>query len=235
MHKFLLGSRRGQAMVEFSLLAPVFFLLLVGVLDLGRAGFYFVLGSDLARQGARYGSAWGNNGSGYTDPTVAGMVQQQAKAAGIGTFGVPAVALFAVVSLAIDGGRVLMDQRSLQNLADGAALTAGADIGPGADATTSGTAQDDAVLSIERALGIDFSNNYTCPGPAWCAGGQAGALTHRLLGGPCAPWACTPTTAGGNHGPCTAITAGVSPCCTNWTDTTGGYLLNITTPFSCCG
>ena len=65
-------------MVEFSLLAPVFFLLLVGVLDLGRAGFYFVVGSDLARQGARYASAWGNNGSGYTDPTVAGMIQQQA-------------------------------------------------------------------------------------------------------------------------------------------------------------
>ncbi|TMG20380.1 MAG: hypothetical protein E6H98_00545, partial [Chloroflexi bacterium] len=38
-------------------------------------------------------------------------------------FGVSAVAIFAVVSLAIDGGRVLMDQRSLQNLADGAALT----------------------------------------------------------------------------------------------------------------
>ena len=150
-------------------------------------------------------------------------------------FGVSAVAIFAVVSLAIDGGRVLMDQRSLQNLADGAALTAGADIGPGADATTSGTAQDDAVLSIERALGISFSNNYTCPGPAWCAGGQSGVLTHRLLGGPCAPWACTPTTAGSNHGPWNASTAGISPCCTNWTDSTGGYLLNITTPFSCCG
>jgi Flp pilus assembly protein TadG len=77
-------------MVEFSLLAPVFFLLLVGVLDLGRAGFYFVVGSDLARQGARYASAWGNNGSGYTDPTVAGMIQQQANAAGIGSFEIPA-------------------------------------------------------------------------------------------------------------------------------------------------
>jgi Flp pilus assembly protein TadG len=90
MHKHLFGSRRGQAMVEFSLLAPVFFLLLLGVLDLGRAGFYFVLGSDLARQGARYGSAWGNSGGGYTDATVAGMIQQQANAAGIGSFEIPA-------------------------------------------------------------------------------------------------------------------------------------------------
>jgi Flp pilus assembly protein TadG len=88
MHKSL-ESRSAQSMVEFSLLAPVFFLLLLGVLDLGRAGFYFVVGSDLARQGARYSSAWGNNGGGYTDAVVAGMIQQQANAAGIGTFGIP--------------------------------------------------------------------------------------------------------------------------------------------------
>jgi putative Flp pilus-assembly TadE/G-like protein len=149
-------------------------------------------------------------------------------------FGVACVALFAILSLAIDGGRVLMDQRALQNLADGAALTAGADIGPGADATTSATAEDDAVYSIERALSISFSNNYTCPGPAWCAGGQSGILGHRLQGGPCAPWACTPTTAGTNHGPWNASNV-ASPCCSNWTDSTGAYVLNITTPYSCCG
>ena len=76
-------------MVEFSLLAPVFFLLLLGVMDLGRAGFYFVMGSDMARQGARYAAAYGNNGSGYTNATVAGFVQTQANAAAIGTFGIP--------------------------------------------------------------------------------------------------------------------------------------------------
>jgi len=148
-------------------------------------------------------------------------------------FGVACVALFAILSLAIDGGRILMDQRALQNLADGGALTAAADIGPGADATTSATAEDDAVYSIERALSISFSNNYTCPGPAWCAGGQSGVLGHRLQGGPCAPWACTPTTPGTNHGPWNASNV-ASPCCSNWTDSTGAYVLSITTPFTCC-
>jgi hypothetical protein len=148
-------------------------------------------------------------------------------------FGVAAVALFAMVSLAIDGGRILMDQRTLQNIADGAALTAAADIGPGADAVTSATAEDDAVLSIERALGISFSNKYTCSGPAWCAGGQSGVLGHDLQGGPCAPSACTPTSVGTSHGPWNASNA-ASPCCDNWTDNSGAYLLTITTPYSCC-
>jgi Flp pilus assembly protein TadG len=77
-------------MVEFSLLAPVFFLLLFGVVDLGRAGFYFVLGSDLARQGARYAAAYGNTGAGSTAAQVATQVQVQANAAAIGTFDIPA-------------------------------------------------------------------------------------------------------------------------------------------------
>ena len=86
----LVRSRRAQAMVEFSLLAPLFFLLLFGVIDLGRAGFYFVLGSDLARQGARYASDYGNTGTGISNAQVAGQVQQQANAAAIGTFDIPA-------------------------------------------------------------------------------------------------------------------------------------------------
>jgi Flp pilus assembly protein TadG len=77
-------------MVEFSLLAPLFFLLLLGVMDFGRAGFYFVLGSDLARQGARFAAGYGNTGSGYTNAVVANLVQQQANAAAIGTFDIPA-------------------------------------------------------------------------------------------------------------------------------------------------
>src|SRR5256886_12205961 len=148
-------------------------------------------------------------------------------------FGVACVALFAILSLAIDGGRSLMDRRALQTRADGGPLTEADDIGPGADAATSATAEDDAVYSIERAIGISFSNNYPCPGPAWCAGGQSGVLGHRLQGGPCAPWACTPTTVGTNHGPWNASNV-ASPCCSNWTDSTGAYVLSITTPFTCC-
>ncbi len=123
-------------------------------------------------------------------------------------FGVSAVALFAIVALAIDGGRMLMDQRALQNASDGAALLAASDIGPGADSTQQGWAEDDAVLAVERSLSIDFSNNYT---------GKA----HRLIGGAgnCKPAACSPPWA-------------PTACCTNWTDTTGKYLFSITTPFT---
>ena len=51
-------SRRAQSMVEFALLAPAFFLLLLGVLDFGRVGFYYVSMVDLARQTARYAAAY---------------------------------------------------------------------------------------------------------------------------------------------------------------------------------
>ena len=70
---------RGQSMLEFSLLAPVFVLLMVGVLDFGRAGFYFVAGSNLARTGARDAAVY-NLGSGYTDANVLSAVQTQANA-----------------------------------------------------------------------------------------------------------------------------------------------------------
>ena len=52
-------------MVEFALLAPVFFMLLLGVLDFGRAGFYYVSIIDLAKQTARYSAAY-NSGTGFT-------------------------------------------------------------------------------------------------------------------------------------------------------------------------
>jgi hypothetical protein len=122
-------------------------------------------------------------------------------------FGLACVALFAILALAIDGGRMLMDQRALQNAADGASLLAASDIGPGADTTQQGWAQDDAVLSVERSLSIDFSNNYS---------GKA----HRLVGGlgSCAQ-ACSPPWS-------------PTACCTNWADTTNTYLLSIRTPLA---
>jgi Flp pilus assembly protein TadG len=86
----LLGRSSGQSMVEFSLLAPVFFMLLLGAMDFGRAGFYFVLGSDLARQGARYAAAYGNTGTGQTNAAVAAFIQQQGKASAVTDVTIPA-------------------------------------------------------------------------------------------------------------------------------------------------
>ncbi|TMC61304.1 MAG: pilus assembly protein [Chloroflexota bacterium] len=50
MHR-IRSSRGGQAMVEFALLVPVFFMMLIGLLDFGRAGFYYVASTSLARSG----------------------------------------------------------------------------------------------------------------------------------------------------------------------------------------
>ena len=72
--------RAAQALVEFSLVAPIFVLLLLGVIDFGRVGFYFVAGSALARTGARDAAVYYKS-FGETDAQVVFSVQQQAQAA----------------------------------------------------------------------------------------------------------------------------------------------------------
>lgn len=86
-----LKLRRAQGMVEFALLAPIFFLLLLGIVDLGRAGFFFVAGSDLARDGARYAAVY-NTGTGLPNAAVTGIMQQEAGAVGVAyaNFSMPA-------------------------------------------------------------------------------------------------------------------------------------------------
>jgi len=67
-------------MVEFALMVPVLFLMLIGVIDFGRAGFYYVATSGLARNAARDGAAYGGQGTGFTDAQIVGMLSQQANA-----------------------------------------------------------------------------------------------------------------------------------------------------------
>jgi hypothetical protein len=47
--------RRGQSLVEFALILPVFLLVLMGILDLGRAVYYSSTLSNTARETARRG------------------------------------------------------------------------------------------------------------------------------------------------------------------------------------
>jgi Flp pilus assembly protein TadG len=122
-------------------------------------------------------------------------------------FAVSAVALFGILALAFDGGRVLMEQRGLQNAADGAALTGALDIGPGTSSSQSHIGKDNTVYAVEKALNISFSNNYTSTQQHYLNPGS---------GSNCAPSACAPYT---------------DACCT-WNDTTGAYTLTITTPFN---
>jgi TadE-like protein len=71
-------------MVEFALLAPAFFFLLIGVLDFGRAGFYYVSIVDLAKQTARYAVAY-NTGTGFTSGNIDTYIKGQANASAINT------------------------------------------------------------------------------------------------------------------------------------------------------
>src|SRR5947208_15552204 len=84
--------RLGQSAVEFALMAPVFFLLLVGTLDFGRAGFYYVVTSDLARTAARVGAAY-DTGTGPTDATIASLLQPQARSMTFSTLTPPAASV----------------------------------------------------------------------------------------------------------------------------------------------
>ncbi len=50
-------TQTGQGLVEFALALPVLMLILVGVLDLGRLAATYVVLTDAAREGARYGAS----------------------------------------------------------------------------------------------------------------------------------------------------------------------------------
>jgi hypothetical protein len=47
------GGQRSQALIEFALVSPVLLLLLFGIVDIGRAVFYFDTLNHAAREGAR--------------------------------------------------------------------------------------------------------------------------------------------------------------------------------------
>ncbi len=47
------GGQRSQALIEFALVSPVLLLLVFGIIDIGRAIFYFDTVNHAAREGAR--------------------------------------------------------------------------------------------------------------------------------------------------------------------------------------
>jgi hypothetical protein len=52
---------RGQALVEFAFVAPLFFLLLFGIIEAGRFIFYYEVLNNATREGARYAIVNGAN------------------------------------------------------------------------------------------------------------------------------------------------------------------------------
>lgn len=49
------SRQRGQELVEYALALPLFLLLVMGILDMGRATYYYSAIHNSAREGARYG------------------------------------------------------------------------------------------------------------------------------------------------------------------------------------
>ena len=56
-----LGPERGQALVEFALVAPIVFLLLFGIIEGGRFILYYETLNNATREGARYAIVHGSN------------------------------------------------------------------------------------------------------------------------------------------------------------------------------
>ncbi len=50
--------QKGQSLVEFALVLPLFVLILVGIFDIGRAFFAYIAISNAAREGARVETFW---------------------------------------------------------------------------------------------------------------------------------------------------------------------------------
>src|SRR5829696_4575017 len=61
MNKSRRRRGRGQALVEFAFVAPLLFLLIIGIIEIGRLVFFYHLVNNAAREGARYAIVHGEN------------------------------------------------------------------------------------------------------------------------------------------------------------------------------
>lgn len=62
------SASRAQALVEFAIVAPIFFLILFGIIDFGRYVYYTQVLNNAAREGARYAIVHGELGIPRTGP-----------------------------------------------------------------------------------------------------------------------------------------------------------------------
>lgn len=89
--------RRGQALVEFAMVAPIFFLVLFAIIEGGRFVFVYETLNNATREGARYAIVNGANSLGCpTGPPAPGTtacdptgedVKQEVRAAAFGAIG----------------------------------------------------------------------------------------------------------------------------------------------------
>jgi len=65
--KKVLKFEKGQDLVEYALILPIFLLILMSILDLGRAVYYYSAIHNSVREGARYGIVFPNDLTGIED------------------------------------------------------------------------------------------------------------------------------------------------------------------------
>lgn len=69
----LVRSDSGTSLIEFAIVLPVLALLLVGLIDVGRFGYYSILAANAARAGAQYGMQ--NLETAYDSPGIASAAE----------------------------------------------------------------------------------------------------------------------------------------------------------------
>ena len=70
------NSIRGQELVEYAITLPIFLILVLGIVDLGRAVYYYSAMNNVVREGARYGSIHLEESG--VDNTICGLVTSRA-------------------------------------------------------------------------------------------------------------------------------------------------------------
>jgi len=61
-----LKRQRGQSLTEFALILPVLLVILIGIIDFGRAVYAYHVVANCAREGARFGAVSPGNTGGIT-------------------------------------------------------------------------------------------------------------------------------------------------------------------------
>jgi Flp pilus assembly protein TadG len=96
-------SERGQSTVELALAFPVLLLILMGVLDFGRAFFSYVSITNAAREGAQYGTWYPTDANGNTNlAAITTQVNQELDNTGISPVTVGASCLDYYTNATID-------------------------------------------------------------------------------------------------------------------------------------
>src|SRR5262245_13208010 len=80
--------RRGAAVIEFAVVAPVLFVLIFGIIEFGRMLMVAQMATNGSREGARYAAL-----SGYTADEVDTYTRQYLQSAGVSSDGVKSVTI----------------------------------------------------------------------------------------------------------------------------------------------